>query len=153
MGNMNNARGAAAIREAKKLKEKDAQVAMVAIQVNARKVDFIVSCIFIPVLHLHSFASILVNLIPDAEKLYANCGRYDLLIKLYQACGRWKDALRVCSKHDRIHLKATHYLYAKHLESTGNIEDAIKHYEKAETHRYEVPRMLFSKQRMPDLEV
>jgi intraflagellar transport protein 140 len=125
LGNMNNARGARAVREAKKL-EKDAQVAMLAIQ---------------------------LGLPEDAERLYKSCGRYDLLTKFYMACGRWKDALKVCAKFDRIHLKTTHYLYAKHLESTGDTAAAIKNYEKSETHKHEVPRMLFDAQHIADLEV
>jgi hypothetical protein len=31
--------------------------------------------------------------------------------------------------HDRIHLKTTHFLYAKHLESMGETVEAVKHYE------------------------
>jgi intraflagellar transport protein 140 len=125
LGNMGNARGAKAVRESKKEPEKEAQVAMLAIQ---------------------------LNLLDDAERLYKECGRYDLLVQLYTASGRWKDALRICAKHCRIHLKTTHYQYARHLEHLGDTVQAIKNYEKSETHKHEVPRMLFDSQHIADLE-
>lgn len=125
LGNMNNARGARAVRMAKKEPEKDAQVAMVAIQ---------------------------LGLLEDAENLYTGCGRFDLLCKLYMACGRWRDALAVCAKHDRINLRTTHYQYAKYLEVMGETAEAIKNYEKSGTHRTEVPRMLYDANHLPDLE-
>lgn len=39
--------------------------------------------------------------------------RYDLLNQLYRACGMWDKALEVADKHDRIHLKSTHFAYAQ----------------------------------------
>jgi intraflagellar transport protein 140 len=54
--------------------------------------------------------------------------------------------------HDRIHLKTTHFLYAKHLESMGETVEAVKHYELSQTHKTEVPRMLFETQHFSDLE-
>ena len=41
-----------------------------------------------------------------------------------------------------IHLRTTHYNYARHLESVGNFDEAIGHYELSDTHRIQVPRML-----------
>jgi intraflagellar transport protein 140 len=125
LGNMGNARGAKAVRLAKKEPERDAQVAMLAIQ---------------------------LGLLDDAERLYIECARWDLLVDLYMASGRWEDALKICAKYDRIHLKAVHYQYARHLEATGDAAAAIKHYEKSDTHRHEVPRMLFDAQHITDLE-
>ena len=51
--------------------------------------------------------------------------------------------MQVAEEKDRIHLKATHYLHAKHLEAMGQHTDAIVSYEASGTHRTEVPRMLF----------
>lgn len=73
-------------------------------------------------------------------------------MKLLQAAGRWKDALRVAAKHDRIHLRTTHYLYAQYLESLGEHAEALKQYEKALTHRQDVPRMLMQQAQMDSLE-
>ena len=126
LGNMGLAKGAQALREASKEPESDARIAMVAIQ-----------------LGLHE----------DAERLYMGCGRYDLLNKFYQACGQWERALEVATAHDRIHLRTTHFQYAKHLETMGDFRAAIKHYEASDTHRFEVPRMLFDAQRVADLEL
>lgn len=52
--------------------------------------------------------------------------RYDLINKIYQAQSRWKEAFDVAEKFDRIHLRHTHFNYAKYLESVGNMELAIE---------------------------
>eukprot|EP00736_Rhodelphis_marinus_P013329 Rmarinus@m.1241 len=116
LGNMLHARAAMAVREAESEPEKEARVAAVAI-------------------HL--------GLYDDAEHLYMQCGRYDLLNKLYQALGKWSRAIELAKKHDRIHLRTTHYRYAKDLESVGDMSNAIQHYELSQTHRFEVPRMMY----------
>lgn len=48
----------------------------------------------------------------------------------------------IAESKDRIHLKNTEYTWAKDLENAGEFKDAILRYEKANTHRYDVPRML-----------
>jgi intraflagellar transport protein 140 len=115
LGNMRNARAAMCLRAAVKESEIDARVAVLAIQ-----------------LGLHQ----------DAERLLRNCKRYDLLNEFYQSRGNWDKALEVADMYDRIHLRTTCYNYAKFLESTGNFVEAIKFYERSNTHRFEVPRML-----------
>ena len=73
---MGHARGARAVRDAVAqhtgpdgvLSEPDVCAAMVAIQ---------------------------LGLLEDAERLYAGCGRHDLLNSLYQASGQWEKALKV----------------------------------------------------------
>jgi intraflagellar transport protein 140 len=55
---------------------------------------------------------------------------------------QWEKAIKLCEQHRRIQLKTTYHAYAKNLESQKKIPEAIDMYEKAETHRYEVPRML-----------
>lgn len=112
---MRFARGARVAREAEKEKELEAKLAMVAIQ---------------------------LNMIDDAKELYKECGRYDLLCKLHQACGEWDEAIEVAEKYNRINLKNTHFTMGKHFESIGAIEDAIRHYIESDTHKTEVPRML-----------
>ncbi|XP_041473205.1 intraflagellar transport protein 140 homolog isoform X2 [Lytechinus variegatus] len=116
LGNMGHARGARALREAENEPELDARVAMLAVQ---------------------------LGLLDDAERLYKNCGRYDLLNAFYQASGQWGKAMETAELNDRIHLRTTYYHYAKHLEAKGDINGAIPNYEKSDTHRFEVPRMLF----------
>ena len=66
--------------------------------------------------------------------------------------GKWNEALEVARDHDRINLKTTHYLYAKHLEAIGKTSQAIKQYELSGTHTKEVPRMLFESQQISELE-
>ncbi|OWZ10206.1 Intraflagellar Transport Protein 140 [Phytophthora megakarya] len=116
LGNMGHARGAAAVQEAKKEPELEVAIAMVAIQLGLRD---------------------------DAARLYRECGRYDLLNKLYQASGYWKKAIDVATKRDRIHLKTTYHALARHYEELGELKEAMEAYEDAGTHQKDIPRMLF----------
>lgn len=115
LGNMGNARAARALRQVQSEPELDAKVACLAVQ---------------------------LGMTEEAEKLLKNSGRFDLLNKFYQAANQWTKAIEVAELQDRIHLRTTYYNYAKHLEATGNIPAAIVNFEKADTHRFEVPRML-----------
>uniref|UniRef100_A0A8C4XRT4 Intraflagellar transport protein 140 homolog n=1 Tax=Falco tinnunculus TaxID=100819 RepID=A0A8C4XRT4_FALTI len=115
LGNMGHARGAKALREAEQEPEQEARVAVLAIQ---------------------------LGMLEDAERLYKACKRYDLLNKFYQASNQWQKAIETAEAHDRVHLRTTYYNYAKHLEATGEHSLALAHYEKSDTHRFEVPRML-----------
>ncbi|NWT55385.1 IF140 protein, partial [Erythrocercus mccallii] len=115
LGHMGHARGAKALREAEQEPEQKARVAMLAIQ---------------------------LGMLEDAEQLYKACKRYDLLNKFYQASNQWQKAIETAKAHDRVHLRTTHYNYAKHLEATGQQSLALTHYEKSDTHRFEIPRML-----------
>uniref|UniRef100_A0A671LF64 Intraflagellar transport protein 140 homolog n=1 Tax=Sinocyclocheilus anshuiensis TaxID=1608454 RepID=A0A671LF64_9TELE len=115
LGNMGNARAARALRNAEKEPEVEAQVAVLATQ---------------------------LGMLEDAERLYKSCGRFDLLNKFYQAAGQWQQAVETAETHDRIHLRTTYYSYAKHLEAMGDKNLALVYFEKSDTHRFEVPRML-----------
>ncbi|XP_012866719.1 PREDICTED: intraflagellar transport protein 140 homolog [Dipodomys ordii] len=115
LGNMGHARGARALREAESEPELEARVAMLAIQ---------------------------LGMLEDAEQLYKRCQRYDLLNKFYQASDQWQKAVEVAELHDRIHLRTTYYNYARHLEASAHCGLALSYYEKSDTHRFEVPRML-----------
>ncbi|NXA13871.1 IF140 protein, partial [Sapayoa aenigma] len=115
LGNMGHARGAKALREAEQEPEPEARVAMLAIQ---------------------------LGMLEDAERLYKACRRYDLLNKLYQASNQWHKAIETAEAQDRVHLRTTCYNYAKHLEAAGEQSLALTHYERSDTHRFEVPRML-----------
>lgn len=86
--------------------------------------------------------AIQLGLIEEAEELYKSCGRYDLLLDLYIVSERWEDAVKLCEDNRRIQLKSTYHAWAKCLEKEKKSKEAIKLYEKAETHKYEVPRML-----------
>lgn len=125
LGNMGNARGAAAVRDSKKYGSLEASVGVLAIQ---------------------------IGLLDDAARLFREAERYDLLNKLYQSAGIWDKAIAIATSKDRIHLKNSYYQLAKHLESIGDISGAISNYEKADVSRTEVPRMLFSLGRVDDLE-
>ncbi|XP_078200351.1 intraflagellar transport protein 140 homolog isoform X3 [Callithrix jacchus] len=124
LGNMSHARGARALREAEQEPELEARVAMLAMQ---------------------------LGMLEDAEQLYRKCQRYDLLNKFYQASGQWQKALKVAERHDRVHLRRTCHHYAKHLEASADYSQALSYYEKSDTHRFEVPRMLLED--LPSLEL
>ncbi|KAM6423733.1 intraflagellar transport protein 140 homolog isoform 2-T2 [Liasis olivaceus] len=115
LGNMGHARGAKALREAEQEPEQEARVAMLAIQ---------------------------LGMLEDAEQLYKQCKRYDLLNKFYQASDQWQKAIEIAESQDRVHLRTTYYNYAKHLEAIAERNLAITYYEKSDTHKFEVPRML-----------
>jgi len=93
-----------------------------------------------------------LGLLDDASMLYKECGRYDLLVHLYVAQGKWTDALEIAQKKDRLRLKTTQYQYAEYLKSNGDIDAAIKFYELAEVAEKEVPRMLHKLKKIEKLE-
>lgn len=125
LGNMGHARGAAAVRESKKNDGSlETTIGILAIQ---------------------------LGLLGDAAQLFREAGRYDLLNKLYQSAGLWEKAIAIATTKDRIHLKTTHFQYARHLETIGLIDDAIEHYQLSENSTTEVPRMLFQLGRVEEL--
>ncbi|GMH43478.1 hypothetical protein BSKO_11400 [Bryopsis sp. KO-2023] len=87
-------------------------------------------------------AAVHMDMIDDAKKMLQRGKHYDRLNKLYQACGQWGKALDVSEKHDRIHLKATHFQRGRDFEKTGDFRAAVQEFEKSGCHRIEVPRML-----------
>jgi len=114
----------------------------------------------------------------QAAEMYESSGRHDLLNELRQAKGEWGAAIALAEEkacaarcptlldvsravvtrapaaasQDRIHLRSTHYSYARALEAEGKLEEAIEHYEKAGAHRTEVPRMLFDAEQTSKLQ-
>lgn len=80
----------------------------------------------------------------EAEQLYVECERYDLLNKLYQSQGKLDQALKIAESKDRINFRNTSHMYAKSLEEEGNFEEAVIHYEKANT-CHNIPRMLLNR--------
>ena len=61
------------------------------------------------------FLSFSTGLLDDAATIFRECGRFDMLNKLYQSAGLWDKAIATATSKDRIHLKTTHYQYARHL--------------------------------------
>jgi regulatory protein YycH of two-component signal transduction system YycFG len=62
----------------------------------------------------------------DGEQIYRSSERFDLLNKLYQTLNKWKPAMEIGSKQDRIHRRNTHYVYAQYLESINAVDNAIQ---------------------------
>jgi intraflagellar transport protein 140 len=116
LGNMGHARGAAAVRASKTENSLEVSIGVLAIQ---------------------------LGLLDDAAKMFREASRYDLLNDLYQSAGLWEKAIETAEDKDRIHLKSTHYQYAKFLENLGRVEEAIEHFQSSDNARTEVPRMLF----------
>lgn len=117
LGHMKKARSVRALRKAMadSTLENDAKVAVLAIE---------------------------LDMIEEAESLYKKCGRYDLLNRLLQACGRFDDALKIAEQLDRVHLKNTYYKYAEHLKGEGEVQQALNYYGKANNPTHNVTQML-----------
>jgi intraflagellar transport protein 140 len=126
LGNMGHARGAAALRASRQSEGDALEVTVGTLAVQ-------------------------LGLLDDAARLFREANRYDKLNKLYQAAGLWEKAINTAVTKDRIHMKTTHFQYAKHLESLGRVDDAVQHYELSENSRTEVPRMLFHLGRVEEL--
>ena len=77
-----------------------------------------------------------LNLVEEAEKILEEQD----LVKFYQQINEWDKAMNFS---DGLNVKNVYYDYAKYLESRGEIEEAIKYYEKSKTHVFQVTRMLF----------
>lgn len=111
LGNMGHVRGVAAVRESKKENSLEVSIGVLAIQ---------------------------LGLYDDAVKLFQEGNRPDLITNLYSAAGLWDKSIKVATSQDRVHLNNTHYKYAQHLESIGDIDGAIKNYKVSDTYRTEV---------------
>ncbi|XP_034933868.1 intraflagellar transport protein 140 homolog [Chelonus insularis] len=85
-----------------------------------------------------------LELYDDAERLFFEAKRFDLLSKLYQARNKFSDAINLTKEKNKICEKLVYYQYAKSLEQDGDIEQAIDMYTKAESHKFEVPRILLN---------
>lgn len=123
--NMRFARGAKAVREAKNETDEESKLAMVALQ---------------------------LNMLEDAKELYSKANRYDLLNSILQASGEWEEALKIAETKDRINLRTSYYTLARYYESIQDYPTAIEYYERSETYRVEVPRMLYSNMKVAELE-
>ncbi|EAT45838.1 AAEL002943-PA [Aedes aegypti] len=83
-----------------------------------------------------------LNMITEAEALYKKVGRYDLLNKMYQAAGRFDEALEIAEHLDRVHLKNTYHKYAEWLKENGQTHKAIQYYEKTNNLMHNVSQLL-----------
>jgi intraflagellar transport protein 140 len=97
-------------------------------------------------------AAVHLGMLDEAERLYKSCGRYDLLNKLYISQGRLDKALETSQSRDRLHMRTILFHSARHKESCGDVEGAIKAYEQAGVNCKEVPRMLWEKKEKARLE-
>ncbi|VDM52826.1 unnamed protein product [Angiostrongylus costaricensis] len=101
LGRMRDARGARALRRARDAGSDKLQRAALAVE---------------------------LGMLDEAEAVYISEGRYDMVNKIHQFQNAWNQAFEVASRFDRIHLRNTHYNYAKYLERSGAIEQAIEKY-------------------------
>ncbi|XP_058796246.1 intraflagellar transport protein 140 homolog isoform X2 [Phymastichus coffea] len=85
-----------------------------------------------------------LELYTDAEKLFREAKRLDLLGSLLEARNQFKESIELASNENKIREKTSYYNYAKALELEGRTNEAIDMYTKADCHRFEVPRMLLS---------
>ncbi|XP_053678512.1 intraflagellar transport protein 140 homolog [Anopheles nili] len=83
-----------------------------------------------------------LGMLDEAEALYKRCGRYDLLNKLYQASGRFEEALEVAEHFDRVHLRNTYHKYAEWLKECGKTQKAIQYYERTNSLMHNISQLL-----------
>ncbi|XP_012255289.2 intraflagellar transport protein 140 homolog [Athalia rosae] len=88
-----------------------------------------------------------LGLYDDAERLFREANRLDLLCSMLEARNKFPQAIEMAAKENKIREKTSCYNYAKTLEQEGKITEAIEMYTKADCHRFEVPRMLLSRPR------
>jgi len=125
LSKMRYSRGIEAVRLAKRLEIQEMVLAEVAIQLGQ---------------------------IDVAKALYGQCNRYDLLNKMLQKQGMWKEALEIANNNDTLNIKNTHFEYAKHLDSVGDFSKAIKNFEQAGMQAKEIVRMYLKSNRINELE-
>ncbi|CAG9817936.1 unnamed protein product [Phaedon cochleariae] len=83
-----------------------------------------------------------LGMLDDAEQLYVQCNRHDLQNKLLRSRNKMDAAHAVAESKDRINLRNTDHAWAISLEQQGDFKEAAARYEKANTHLYDIPRML-----------
>ena len=83
----------------------------------------------------------------DAERLFREARRLDLLGSLLEARNKYPEAIELMARENKIREKVSYYNYARALEAEGKIDKAIEMYTKADCHRFEVPRMLLTRPR------
>ncbi|KYM98003.1 PREDICTED: intraflagellar transport protein 140 homolog [Cyphomyrmex costatus] len=83
----------------------------------------------------------------DAERLFREAKRLDLLGRLYEARNKFKEAIELASNENKIREKTSYYNYARALEQQDKVAEAIDMYTKADCHQFEVPRMLLMRPR------
>ena len=66
---------------------------------------------------------------------------------MYQALGRWTSAIDICQEYDRVNLNGAYYKYAKYLQQSGKIENAIQFYGKSDC-PLQIAQMLYRNQKM-----
>jgi len=59
-------------------------------------------------------AAIQLGLLNEAELLYKDCGRFDLLSDLYMRQCLWEKAFKAAEEHDQLHLKFCCHQHAKY---------------------------------------
>lgn len=86
-----------------------------------------------------------LGMLDEAEDLYRQCNRYDLLNRHLSYKDKMDEAFITACSMDRINVRNTEHTWARQLEFVGDFKGATKRYEKANTHRYDVPRMLIDR--------
>lgn len=74
--------------------------------------------------------AIQLGMLNEAEYLYRDCQRIDLLCNLLRTQGLWDKAFEVAEGSDLL-VNSLHYHYGAYLEDHGQIETSLSHYEKS----------------------
>jgi intraflagellar transport protein 140 len=83
-----------------------------------------------------------LGLYEDAKELWHETKNYAELNKFYQNSGQWEHALETAATKDRPSLSLTYYKFALHLQEHGDKHGAIVAFEKSNSSKSEIPRMM-----------
>ncbi|KAH6570782.1 hypothetical protein BASA60_007571 [Batrachochytrium salamandrivorans] len=86
-----------------------------------------------------------LGLYDEASEICSKMSRFDLQSELYQCIGQWEKAIEITSSKDRSSLPAVFHNLGNYLQEIGDQSGAIAAYEKSNTAKTHIPRMLLDK--------
>jgi len=117
LAQMGYANGLAAVRRAKREPGREVALAEIAIQ---------------------------LGMVEEAERLYKQCKRLDLLCNFYRRRGLWEDALKI-SKESPVSEPYLRFHYGTHLEQAGEIASSLVHFEQCLSKHVVLRKMIKNK--------
>ncbi|KAL5035113.1 hypothetical protein BDV3_004569 [Batrachochytrium dendrobatidis] len=85
-----------------------------------------------------------LGLYDEASKICIQTNRFDLQSELQQCMGQWEKAIESAATKDRPLLPAVFYNFGKYLEEIGDLSGAVAAYEKSNTARAQIPKILLA---------
>ena len=89
-----------------------------------------------------AMVAIQLNMKKEAEQLYKVAKRWDLLTQMYQCDGKYQESVDICNSHNRINLNNSYFQMATNHANNHKYKEAIHFYNKSNTHKQHVIKML-----------